>query len=345
MSPASPKPEVRATPGAPRLVAGIDEAGLGPLLGPLTLGYSLLRLPASPTNVWEALDEIVAPAPGRGEARIVVADSKKVYSRNKLGRERLETTALTFLAQRSVGMPHSGAELLRTAAASMRPRASEVARHPWYANLPEELPLWCDPGRLELRSEALRRALADNDLAVVEAGVRVIPAGELNRSFRQTRNKSATVWDLLGSLLEHFWREYGQHTPHIIIDRQGGRFRYGTLLAKLFPEARVRVGRETPKQSEYRVEAAPQDGEQPRRMRLTFAEKAEDRAFGVALGSCLAKYARELSMEAFNGYFQALQPDLIPTAGYTQDGRRWVQDAQEMLERNQIDPDILIRQR
>lgn len=327
--------------GIGRVVAGIDEAGLGPLLGPLTLGFSVLRLPRAGINVWDELAAIVSRSAREDAERLVVADSKKVYARNPRGRRRLETTVLGFLDQRPGGAPRSGPALLRCAAESMRPRAAVVAQHPWYAELPERLPYWVDAGRLELRAEALRRELARRELELVEAGVRLIPAGELNRSYRRTHNKGATVWTRVGSILKHLWQEYGPEGVHVIVDRQGGRFLYGRPLAATLPEARLRVGRESPDHSEYRLEAP--DGS--RRMRVTFAEKAEDRAFTVALASCIAKYTRELAMEAFNAYFIARQPGLAPTAGYTTDGRRWVRDAEATLVAEGIDPQLLIRQR
>ncbi len=80
-------------------------------------------------------------------------------------------------------------------------------------------------------------------------------------------------------------------------------------------------------------------------MRLAFAERAEDESFAVALASCAAKYARELAMRAFNAYFEELQPGLPPTAGYRQDGHRWLQDAREALAVACVPSELLQRTR
>jgi hypothetical protein len=327
----------------PRIVAGIDEAGLGPLLGPLTFGFATLRLPPGEDSVWKILEEVVSEDPKCDSNRIIVADSKRVHSRNPRGRRRLETTVLSFLDSLERGRPRSGADLLRTAPEAIRPRAAEIARHPWYRELPAALPVWVDEGRLELRAERLRQCLDGQGIALLDAGVRVVPAGELNRSFAETGNKGRTVWELVRGIIEQLWLEFGPSHLHLIVDRQGGRFHYASLLARAFPDARLQVGVESPDHSEYQLqEEAEGTG---RSMWITFAEKAENRAFSVALASCLAKYARELSMSAFNRYFGALQPDLTPTAGYTTDGRRWVRDATPLLKRAGIDREILVRQR
>lgn len=329
--------------GRPRVVAGIDEAGLGPLLGPLTLGYAALRVPPGELNVWDALERVVTRDPKQDAERLVVADSKRVFARNPRGARRLESTALGFLAARPAGMPESGAQLLRSTPEALRPRATDIGASPWYAELPSSLPAWVDRGRLELRAELLGRELAGAGLAVVDAGVRVVPAIELNRSFARTNNKSASVWDLVAGILRHLWEELAHEHVHVIVDRQGGRFRYARPLARSFPGVALRVGRESPDRSEYQLESR---GEEPRRrMWLTFAEKAEDRAFTVALGSCFAKYARELCMGAFNRYFGARQEGLAPTAGYTTDGRRWLEEAAPALAGLDLRRDVLARRR
>ena len=40
-----------------------------------------------------------------------------------------------------------------------------------------------------------------------------------------------------------------------------------------------------------------------------------------------AKYVRELVMGRFNRYWNNLMPELKPTAGYREDGARWLRDA------------------
>ena len=62
-------------------------------------------------------------------------------------------------------------------------------------------------------------------------------------------------------------------------------------------------------------------------MSLEFRARGEEASFPTALASCLAKYAREVTMGAFNRYFEKRDPELRPTAGYTTDGRRWLKDA------------------
>lgn len=324
-----------------RVVCGIDEAGLGPLLGPLCLGYSIFRIPTKGGDLWKRLESEVTQTARDGLKRIVVADSKKVYARNARGRERLETTVLAFLALLKGGKSISGADLLRTPPPSIRPRAADIALHPWYEHLPAEVPIWTPSDRLTIRSAKLRRAMENVRLELLEAGCRLAPAYELNRSFEETDNKSRSVMLLVLELLQHFWDSYSNEELRVVVDRQGGRWRYGRVLHEAFQGTKLEIIDESPEMSRYLIEE-PGEG---RKMHVTFAERGEERAFSVALASCFAKYTRELSMEAFNAYFTALQPDLRPTAGYTTDGRRWLKDAAPALAAAQLQDRTLLRER
>ena len=80
------------------IICGVDEAGYGPTLGPLVMTACALRVPDGPggPDVWEILADWVARSPVRRETRLVVADSKKMYS-PATGLWRLEETVLAFL--------------------------------------------------------------------------------------------------------------------------------------------------------------------------------------------------------------------------------------------------------
>ncbi|MBK8180751.1 MAG: hypothetical protein IPK67_18025 [Planctomycetes bacterium] len=309
--------------------AGVDEAGLGPLLGPLCFGYSVFRAPRARADLWQTLESVVAREPGSRDGRLVVADSKVVFTRNERGAKRLERTALAFLALLDPRREPL-ADGLRLAWHSPEELAVEDSvrdAHPWYAELADPLPRHQERGSLELEIERLARALARESVEFLDGGVRVIPEGALNQSFGRTDNKSQSAWEELAPILTRVFHRHGAQGLRLSVDRQGGRSHYGPLLRSLFPDCRVRALRESEALSAYVVAAI--DGS--RRMRVAFAEKGERHSFAIALGSCLAKYARELCMDAFNANFARHDGSLSPTAGYTTDGRRWLAEAQGAL--------------
>ena len=61
-------------------------------------------------------------------------------------------------------------------------------------------------------------------------------------------------------------------------------------------------------------------------MRIIFTEKAEMQAMPVAIASMLCKYLRECLMHRFNRFWKTHLPDLTPTAGYYNDGERFLRD-------------------
>ncbi len=346
---ALPFPREEELPPA-HVVAGVDEAGLGPLLGPLTIGFSAFRVPAPDLDLWRALDTVVSRDPGQdGQlqgARLVVADSKVVFARNPRGEARLEASALAFLALRAHSRrpPVSAREMLARTPAELR---GEVAleTEPWFPFLPRRLPLYADEGGLDRTVAVLDGELRRIEVEVCAAGARVLPVVELNSSFARTSNKSRTHWDLSATVLRHLWSEHAREGLDLLVDRHGGRMRYAALLSETFPEARVATLCEQRARSEYAVVERSGGAGAPRRMRVAFAERAESASFAVALASCLAKYARETCMRAFNTYFGSLQPGLRPTAGYVSDGRRWLAEAGPAIERSGLQMQDLVRER
>ena len=78
-------------------------------------------------------------------------------------------------------------------------------------------------------------------------------------------------------------------------------------------------------------------------MRIHFCIKADTKYLTVALASMVSKYLREVMMESLNRHFCELCPELKPTAGYWQDGQRFMKNLSTALEADQFDTGKLVR--
>src|ERR1700693_3870402 len=66
-------------------IVGIDEAGYGPNLGPLVMTAAAVRIPTAlgRANLWKVLEPVVRKQDGADDDRLVIDDSKLVYSPTK----------------------------------------------------------------------------------------------------------------------------------------------------------------------------------------------------------------------------------------------------------------------
>ena len=314
-----------------RCLCGLDEAGLGPILGPLVVAGVALD-GQSGVDPWDALGGVVARQRPSGR-QIQVADSKKVHQ-GPHALARLERTVLTFWGAWRGRLPDSLEDLLVDGGTDV----AALRRCPWYEGLAMPLPIVDDRADLELRAHLLTRALADSRIAVRQIAIAPVDVEEFNASIAATDNKSDTHFLAYARVLAALLGT-APDGAHVVADRCGGRMHYAQKLRETFPDARVRQLRETAEVSAYRIERAALA------VRVTFASGGEERAFPTALASCFAKYVREAMLTVLNSWFVERVPGLRPTAGYYVDGLRFLDDVESLLASEHLPRALLVRSR
>lgn len=312
-------------------LAGVDEAGLGPILGPLVVGGALLAGPEG-ADPWQLLAARVARH-RQEKTKIRVADSKKVHQ-GRHGLLHLEQTVLTFFAARHGDLPTTLAELLALGGADLE----RIRSCPWYSDLTLPIPHTARRDELLLQGHLLAREMQRCSVELHELVFRPVEVAEFNAWIADTDNKAKTH---LRAYSEVIGRLIARIPPggHLVADRAGGRMRYQRTLAQLVPGRRVAILSEDARASCYELSDAHG------KVRVTFAVEGEGRAFPTALASCIAKYVRESLLIVLNRWFCARVPGLAPTAGYFVDGMRFLAEAGSLIEAEGFPRQMLVRAR
>ena len=283
-----PVPGTVASCPMPIIHSGIDEAGYGPILGPLSVAAVSVEV-----------DEGVAVRAAFCRARLGVKDSKEIHDPADLA--PLEAVALPGLAWLSGTMPRTAADIFALLGEDGAARTS-----PWMMGAEDlHLPVaaapvktWCLPG---VRPRWV--------------GGFLIHPFALNRGFANGVNRADVELGHIGQLLQRLPDEHARHTT---VDRLGGRRYYGDFLQGLWPGEVLEVLGERPLRSAYRITW------QQHRHEIAFCVDGERASVLTALASCIAKYGRELHMHLFNQHWCRARGGLRPTAGYARDARRWL---------------------
>jgi hypothetical protein len=324
-------------------VVGIDEAGYGPNLGPLVQAAVSLWLPDNDPTGWVALRSWVRRVHEPNDGRLLIDDSKKVYSAAK-GFSDLERTVLALMA------PHAFENAHRpTLEALLCPgyllTANEyalVAADPWFdatATIP-----------FEVDEETFRAALVHWTGALSVFGPsyglqpRIVTAAAFNSLIAGGKSKAVALEEGLVNYLSKVPRVGHQGVSNrpgdpvqVLCDKLGGRNFYGPLLAAAFPDGWVVAERESADESRYRIENLG------REVRVVFRPRADAGSVSVALASMLAKYTREVCMRQFNRFWAKHVPGLKPTAGYPLDAKRFFAEIKPAMAKLGIPDDAVWR--
>jgi ribonuclease HII len=315
------------------ILTGIDEAGFGPILGPLVISSSTFSLPHHllTTDLWQVLKKSVGNKRKHLAGRLLVADSKKVYSRS-LGIGHLERTVLACL--RCLGKePGTLTELVELLCPNC---IEQLSDYPWHKNAAGYHLAADSPGRT-IASSVLADDLDSNGVKLLELKSYCLEVAHYNKMVSSVKNKAKVLFTATAILIKNAFDNFAGDDLQIIIDRQGGRVHYRKALQLMFPDMELKIIRESQTISSYELASG---GKQ---MRLHFVVGADVNYLPVSLASMVSKYLRELLIGCMNSYFAGLHPGLRPTAGYWKDGLRFIEDLKTHLPHLQIDRNQLIR--
>jgi hypothetical protein len=293
-------------------VVGIDEAGYGPNLGPLVQAAVALRLPDCDHAGWDTLRPIVRRCCEKADGRLLVDDSKAVYTR--YGLAALERGVLAV----GTAAPDVAALARQTLlASSLEDLAAEV----WFRDsdpipvvaeresIPEDVRRFCD-GAASDRGPRPRFG---------DAVASVVPAARFNRVCDECGSKGVVLGKGIVDLVPAALAAIGPGDEPVVFqcDKLGGRNYYGAMLQEAFPDGWIIPERECAGESRYRVELLD------RPVTVVFRPRSDAESVAVALASMLCKYLREVCMIQFNRFWATHVPGIKPTAGYPGDARRF----------------------
>lgn len=315
------------------VVAGIDEAGYGPLIGPLVVSQISFSMPDEylGKDMWNLLSSAVGKSKKGLAGRILITDSKKAFVRSS-GLGHLERTVLSFLNAANF----EATDLQKTINYLCPECFSRLTEYPWYSDL-KNIILSTNTPDISLAGSFLSKAMAQKDIKFIQAQSRCFDVAHYNKMVTASRNKASVLFTAVCSLIQQVFEEYGHQNLQIIVDRQSGRMRYRQALAAMFGSVDMQILREDERDSSYQITAGK------KRMRIHFVVDGDDKFMPVSLASIFSKYIREQLVECINQYFLSHCQNIKPTAGYWKDGQRFIKELKTKVPHLKYEQHKLVR--
>ena len=302
------------------VLVGIDEAGFGPILGPLIVSSSTFALSPNllETDLWQILRRSVSNQVKGLLGRLLITDSKKAKNKT-YGIKHLQRTVLAALKCLDKN-PSNFLELLEILSPDCIEHAAE---YPWYKKI-ALYPLAVNKDDISIASGVFTDDLSSNGIRLLEIKSKCLDVGHYNRLVGDVKNKSNVLFTIVCQLLQNAFDKFGTDDLHIIVDRQGGKDYYATSLKRMFPQMDLKIINEDKIRSSYELRDAGKKG------LIHFVVEADNCFLPVSLASMASKYIRELFVDNINLYFKAFKPQLKATAGYWTDGTRFIEELKKI---------------
>ncbi|HUN81532.1 MAG TPA: hypothetical protein VMV81_08495 [Phycisphaerae bacterium] len=320
----------------PVILVGIDEAGYGPVVGPLVISATAFEVPRemADRSLWAILRSSVTRSQTAKGSRLVILDSKKLHKPQE-GIGRIERTALATVGAWG-GIPPA----LKALVGMVAPQTLDhVGEYPWYRESDPALPIMADANRIRISSSLLKKNAEAQGVKLAGFWSEVLLEGHFNRLVGNTNNKAVVLLGLTLRLMQRVADAHPGKEIRFLIDKQGARDQYAPKLLAAFESRTLKVVAEGHEYSEYEMVDSQS------RWQISFAMEGEDRHLPTALASVLSKYLREAFMSCVNSYWRGHIPDLAPTAGYYGDGQRFIRAITPHAARLGIAREIFVRDR
>lgn len=203
------------------ILAGVDEAGLGPTLGPLATAAAALSVPESwnHATAWEALSPAITEKPSRRDPRLVVADSKIVHAAGGAFALELAIAALCACLFECTNPPS-----LSYSGFSNGKLPKDV--YPWHSGSLAPFPCFCERANITEAWNAVSKVMKDVGAAMAALDVSALHPSEMNRLYAAGLNKNEILLGETGARLTALVTRFADQGLWVMVDKQGGRNDY-----------------------------------------------------------------------------------------------------------------------